>query len=84
VGVTGLGLTKKILFALIPGLLLLIGLEVVQRIRYFGFTDKVFYLNIADAFSSPQRAKPGPNIYEFRKASYIDGFGGGSSPLSGS
>ena len=76
-GVTSLGLTKKILFALIPGLLLLIGLEVVQRIRYFGFTDKVFYLNIANAFSSPQRAKPGPNIYEFRKVSYTDGFGGG-------
>lgn len=72
-----LGLLKKVLFSLVPCLALVVALEGVQRIRYFGFTGKVFYLNLSSAFSDPDAAQRGPHLYAFKAIFYNRDRGGG-------
>ena len=55
---------KTTLFSLTPIFIILISLEFVQRFRYFGFTQKVLYLNLHFAFSGKPKRSLEPVIYE--------------------
>lgn len=56
-------LKKTLLFSLTPLLIIFIALEFVQRFRYFGFTQKVLYLNLHFAFSGKPKRSLEPVIY---------------------